>query len=86
MRMRFRAFVVVSVCAGALFACGGPEPISEPPKPPPTLPPSLTKGGPKDPEPAAAKGPSPDVVKGKAALEQGNEPAAPTSCQAAGHP
>lgn len=83
MRMRFRAFVVVSVFAGALVACGGPEPISEPPKPPPTLPPSLAMGGPKDPAPAAAKGPSPDVAKGKAALEQGNEPAARAAFEAA---
>ncbi len=80
----FRSSIVVaSSFAAILFGCGGPEPISEPPKSPPTLPPSMKLGGPATDPVQKAKEPSPDVVRGKAAVEQGNEPAARAAFEAA---
>jgi Tfp pilus assembly protein PilF len=79
---RFRAGVVVGVLALAAsrVACGGPpEPQVAEPARPPTLPPSLTKGPPAP----AAGAPSPDVARGKAALEKGDEPGARAAFEAA---
>ena len=84
--MRKRSSIVLAalqVIAALTFACGGPEPVAEPPKVPPTLPPSMKLGGPPVDAPATPKPPSPDVARGKAAVEQGNEPAARAAFEAA---
>lgn len=79
----FRSRFIFGAIGAFLVACGGPEPVAEPPKTPPTLPPSMKLGGPAvDPAPASS-GPSADVVRGKAAVEQGNEPAARAAFEAA---
>lgn len=74
--------VVVSVLA--LAACGGgAEPTNEPPHTPPTLPPSLKLGGGEPAQKPEARKASADFVRGKAALEQGNEAGARAAFEAA---
>jgi len=78
-----KGMVVVSVLALAAGCGGGPEPVAEPPKAPPTLPPSMKLGGPDvGPKPEARKA-SADFMRGKAALEQGNEAGARAAFEAA---
>ncbi|MBK6459687.1 MAG: tetratricopeptide repeat protein [Myxococcales bacterium] len=79
----------MAVGAGALalaasnVACGGPpEPQVAEPARPPTLPPSLARGAGAPGAPATG-GPSPDVARGKAALEKGDEPGARAAFEAA---
>ncbi len=76
------ALALVAGLAGASLGCGGGGPegqVAEPPRTPPALPPSLAKV----PGRAPAGAPSADVVKGKAALEQGDEAGARAAFEAA---
>jgi Tfp pilus assembly protein PilF len=77
----------LSLLICVLVACGAPATEvapAETPRTPPALPPSMAHKAPAQTDPQTArKAPSADFLRGKAAIEQGNEPGAKSAFEAA---